>query len=132
MCVEDIAISRGTYTKTTTVTANSSVDLPANIDRIAISVETHGFSNSRVMLSRGRGTAANSTGFQIGACVNAVPSEKIGEVKISADYKQYPGLIQEELSVSCVGTAGLIIEHIMTPDLARAVRRAEDKLLHGG
>jgi hypothetical protein len=131
MCVEDVVISRGTYIKATSVAANTTVNLTANLDRIAISVETHGFSNSRVMLARGRDTSGNSSGFQIGACVNAVPNEKIGEVKISADYRQYPGLIQEELSVSCIGAAGVILEHIMTPDLARAVRRAEDKLLHG-
>jgi hypothetical protein len=131
MCVEDVVISRGTYIKATTVAANTTVNLTANLDRIAISVETHGFSNSRVMLARGKDNAGSSSGFQIGACTNAVPSEKIGEVKISADYRQYPGLIQEELSVSCVGAGGVILEHIMTPDLARAVRRAEDKLLHG-
>lgn len=132
MCVEDVVISRGTYIKSTTIDANGVVDLKANVDRIAVSVSTHGFTNTRTIISLGAGTAGSSTGIQVSSAIGGAGTDKIGETNILLNYRDYPGIVQGEISVHCVTTAGTVHEHIMTPDLARAVRRAEDKLLHGG
>ena len=131
MCMEDVVISRGTYIKSTASAAGVVTVFTPNPDRIAITLQTHGFGNTRAMLSFGTGEAGNSIGIVVSAAVTGGAAEKIGFVEMTADYKKYPGLLQGTIEASFIGMPGVVLEHLMTPELAKAVRAAENKLYKG-
>ena len=131
MCVEDIVISRNCYVKETQIFNGVLLTVEPNLDRIALRIDGAATGNSNAAVSTTAVGASAGVGALVYRSISSASGDVIGSINLSLSLAADGPLIQGRLFIMVNGTNPKLLETIMTPDLARAVRRHEEKLLHG-
>lgn len=132
MCVGDIVISRNCYVKETQIFNGVLLTVEPNLDRIGIRIDGAATGNINAAVATTATGASAGVGALVYRSISSASGDVIGQINLHMSLVADGPIIQGRLFILVNGTNPKLLETIMTPELARAVRRAEDKLLHGG
>lgn len=123
MCIADIAISRRCYTKTTTIAPVTATKFAANPDRLIIIMDVFAAGNQAAAISSDPVLAAVPSGYVAFKTINPGNFDVFNTFQLRMDYKDFPGVIQQELW--CYSQTSFVNVHevIMQDDLANELRQ---------
>lgn len=128
MCIEDIAIARRTYTKTTTIAINTTTRIPANPDRLSVTLEAVGIASGAMTLSSSSADSLAGLGWAHISARDDSISNFSERYDLHATYRDYGALVQDDVWARIDSSNGLMTEVIMQDDLANEVRQfVQDK-----
>lgn len=122
MCIEDIAISRRCYQRTTRFTASTSTRIPANPDRIAIRGMVDLLANGGIVFAPTTEDATLFKGWVVARTALTGPTQLMNDTALVMDYKEFGPLVQGEIWVFSSYVNPFYTEVIMMPELANDVR----------
>lgn len=123
MCLEDVAISRRSYTKATVVAAGSTTTFLANLERIAMTFKVSGLTGCSMYVS----DVSTDPGFQFGFLIYRNVIAGGSDMRYVADpkitYLTHPGIIHGRISVGAIGEQVMVLETLLMPEIAANVDR---------
>lgn len=121
MCIEDIAISRRCYVKTTSTAAGVVTELPANPDRLAVVVTLSNTGNTGACIAPTSADATADRGWITVANAHIDGSNIVGTAFCAMSYEDWGPIVQGKLFVRVTLVDQIIGEIIMMPELAAEV-----------
>ena len=128
MCIEDIAISRRSYKRVTSIQDSVPVNLPANPDRLSVRVMVPLVSGVAATISDTQANALSTIGYKAARYNDNGISDMGVVMDLMLSYKDDGPAVQDAMSISVTGSNSYIVETLMMPELAQAVNERLNSL----